>query len=343
VARAIRLLAAVALAASALGGADGCQAQPPAEPAPAAPTTAETSQVAITFDDLPLASGLKRPVGVRDLAEARAINASILGALRRRGVPATGFVNEQHVRALGAGAAAVLRAWTRGSFDLGNHFYSHADVNDLTVQQAQDEIVRGEPTIRALLREVSRAPRFLRFPFNHLGDKREKQEAIEQFIAHRGYRLAPCTIDGSDYLFNGAFALAKSRRDFAAMRRLEDAYISFSGAAIDWYTALDRQVLGYAPPHVMLLHASPLNAAAIGAILKLFEQRGYRFVTLSEALADPAYSIPDTYVTQYGPMWGYRWARELHVRVNGAAEPEPPSWVAAYVNSAAARQVPGGG
>jgi peptidoglycan/xylan/chitin deacetylase (PgdA/CDA1 family) len=327
----MRVLVAVALAASAWTAADGSRARRAAKP----PTTAEAPEVAITFDDLPLVSGLNRPT-VEDLSQARVVNASILRVLRRRNVPATGFVNEQHVPALGPGGAAVLRPWTRGRFDLGNHFYSHADVNGLTVRQAEEEIVRGEPTVRALLREVWRRPRFLRFPFNHLGDTREKQEALQQFMAARGYRLAPCTIDGSDYLFNRAFALAKSRGDAAAMRRLRDAYVAFSAAAIDWYTALDRRVLGHSAPHVMLLHASPLNADAIGRILDLFEQRGYRFVTLSEAQADPAYSIPDTYVTRYGPMWGYRWARELHVRVEGAAEPEPPAWVAAYIYSGAA-------
>jgi hypothetical protein len=29
-------------------------------------------------------------------------------------------------------------------------------------------------------------------------------------------------------------------------------------------------------------------------------------------------------------MWGYRWAAELRVRVNGAFESEPPAWVLQY-------------
>jgi hypothetical protein len=53
-------------------------------------------------------------------------------------------------------------------------------------------------------------------------------------------------------------------------------------------------------------------------------------VTLSEAEEDPVYQIPETLVTKYGPMWGYRWARELNVKVDGSLEPDPPKWVTDY-------------
>jgi hypothetical protein len=29
-------------------------------------------------------------------------------------------------------------------------------------------------------------------------------------------------------------------------------------------------------------------------------------------------------------MWGYRWAQELKVKVNGNLETEPPKWVLEY-------------
>src|SRR5258708_33782870 len=69
-------------------------------------------------------------------------------------------------------------------------------------------------------------------------------------------------------------------------------------------------------------------------LLELFEQKHYRFVTLDAALSDPAYNTPDAFVprfSKYGPMWAYRWAAELGVRVNGALESEPPAWMLQYV------------
>jgi hypothetical protein len=129
-------------------------------------------------------------------------------------------------------------------------------------------------------------------------------------MSAHGYRLAPCTIDNSDYEFNAAYTLALSLRDEHTVAKLKADYVAYTEAEIDWYTALDKQVFGYDPPHIMLLHDSPLNAAAIQDVLALFEQRGYTFVTLTEALRDPAYEVRETYITKYGPMWGYRWAQE---------------------------------
>ena len=79
----------------------------------------------------------------------------------------------------------------------------------------------------------------------------------------------------------------------------------------------------------MLLHDSPLNADTIGEVLALFEERGYRFVSLDEALKDPAYSVPETFITKFGPMLGYRWAREKQIKGKRQSNPEVVlvSWV----------------
>jgi hypothetical protein len=82
---------------------------------------------------------------------------------------------------------------------------------------------------------------------------------------------------------------------------------------------------------VMLLHDNRLNSDVIEQVLKIFENMGYRFVSLDWAQADAAYRTPDTYITKFGPMWGYRWAAERNVKVNGSLEPGPPRWILEYL------------
>ncbi|WP_336357196.1 hypothetical protein, partial [Pseudomonas granadensis] len=94
--------------------------------------------------------------------------------------------------------------------------------------------------------------------------------------------------------------------------------------------ALDRTVLGYEPPAILLLHLNRLNAATLDRLLRLVRQQGYRFVSLDEAQSDPAYRESPRVATKYGPMWGYRWASERQVKVDGSKEQEPPEWVARY-------------
>ena len=73
-----------------------------------------------------------------------------------------------------------------------------------------------------------------------------------------------------------------------------------------------------------------LNAATLDRLLRLVRQQGYRFVSLDEAQSDPAYRESPRVATKYGPMWGYRWASERQVKVDGSKEQEPPEWVARY-------------
>ena len=299
---------------------------------------AQSRAVAVTVDDLPLA-GISQPLTPADSKIAQQINQKLLRGFSRHHTPAIGFLNQKLAEQLGVDTSTkILRQWLHPGFDLGNHFYSHADVNSLTFEQVQEEIVHGEGMLTTLLASVSRKPEFLRFPFNHTGDTKEKHDAIAAFLASHGYRVAPCTIDNQDWEFNSTYVLALSLHDKAAAAKVRADYLAYTAAEIDWYTALNKQVLGYDPPQVMLLHDNQLNADTIDSVLKLFEQRGYKFVPLSQALSDHAYSIPETYVTQYGPMWGYRWAKELNVKVDGSREPEAPSWIAQYRKDHAPKQ-----
>jgi len=288
--------------------------------------------VAITVDDLPYATGSSKPPGPEDAKTAELINKKLLNAFSHHRIPVTGFVIEQGAEQIGiARGRKILKQWTRPGFDLGNHTYSHADFDSSSIDSFEREIVRGETTIGLLLRSVSRKPKYFRFPYNHTGDTREKHDAIATLLAARGYRLAPCTIDTSDYEFNKTYVLAIERHDSETAERLRASYLAYTTAEIDWFSKIDKQVFGYEVPHVMLLHDTRLNADTAEAIITLFEQRGYRFVTLAEALEDPAYATPETYITKFGPMWGYRWARELGVKVNDNDEPALPAWIGQYV------------
>ncbi|HMA39886.1 MAG TPA: polysaccharide deacetylase family protein [Gemmatimonadales bacterium] len=290
----------------------------------------QSRRVAVTVDDLPYAGGDSQALSPSDATTAAAVNRTLIAALRKHHVPATGFVIQQRVDQLGVAAGTrILANWTGGALDLGSHTYSHPDINQLSLAQIEDEITRGEASIVPLMRAAGKRLQFFRFPMNHTGDTRERHDQVASFLSQRGYRVAPCTIDNSDYLFNRAYVRMLAQHDPAA-DRLRAEYLSYTSAEIDYYAALGTQVFGSEPVEIMLLHDNRLNADMITELLALFEQKHYRFVSLDEALSDPAYRIPDTYVTSYGPMWGYRWAAERGVKVNGRLEPEPPDWVLQY-------------
>ena len=293
---------------------------------------AQSRMVAITIDDLPFVTGdSSKPLGPADAEVVAEANIKLLSALARHRIPVTGFVNQEGVAALGpATGRQLLREWTTRGFDLGNHTFSHADFNDLTVEQFEDQIVRGEAEIGRLMQAGHRKLEFFRFPYNHTGDTQEKHDQIAAFLARRGYKLAPCTIETEDWAFNAAYFLMRSRHDEAAAARLRADYLAFTAARIDYYSELNKQVFGYDVPQIMLIHDNQLNADTIEDLIGILRDKRYMTITLGQVEADPAYQTPETYITKYGPMWGYRWAQERGVKVDGSKEPEPPAWIAAY-------------
>ncbi len=290
--------------------------------------SAQQRTVSITVDDLPYVSHTHTALTSSDINNARQANRKLLVAFKKYGVPVTGFVNEGRVEGLGLNAGSqILREWIGEGLDLGNHTYSHSDGNELSVPQIEDEILRGEATIAPLTKEAGKRPEFFRFPMNHTGDTKAKHDTIAVFLAQHGYKIAACTIDDSDYLFNDAYVSLLAQKDEKAAKKLRLEFLAYAGSEIDYYASLNKQVLGYEPPQVMVVHDNRLNADVINDLLELFVRKNYKFVSLATAQSDAAYSIPDTFVTEYGWMWGYRWAKELNVQVNGRLEPEPPQWV----------------
>jgi peptidoglycan/xylan/chitin deacetylase (PgdA/CDA1 family) len=175
--------------------------------------SAQQRRVAITIDDLPYVSHTGTALTPADLRGAREANHQLLRALKEHRVPVTGFVNEGRVQGLGANSGVqILRQWIAEDLDLGNHAYSHPDINRLSVAQIEDEILRGEATIAPLMKETGKRVEFFRFPMNHTGDNKAKHDAIAAFLAKHGYKLATCTIENSDYLLSGRITWGSAAR-----------------------------------------------------------------------------------------------------------------------------------
>jgi peptidoglycan/xylan/chitin deacetylase (PgdA/CDA1 family) len=281
--------------------------------------------MALTFDDLPFV-----PAGEAYFPAATRATSELLRVLRQHRAPAIGFVNEGQLEAGGErqrAREAVLQQWIDAGMTLGNHTYAHRDVNTQTIDEFQADIIRGEPTIKRLMTGRTSQQLFFRHPMTHTGDTKEKKDAIDAFLSARGYRIAPHTIENSDFIFNVVYVRAQAARDRALAGRVRDAYVDLTMAATAFAEKTAQAIFARDIPQTLLLHANVLTAESLETLLSRFEARGYRFITLEEAVADPAYATPDTLVSAHGPTWLWRWARTLGVRVSAEGDPEVPAWV----------------
>jgi len=287
--------------------------------------TATTRTMAVTIDDLPFVNIGGGPY----LANARVATAKILSTLKKHKISAVAFVIEGHLSDPDEREAriALLRQWVDAGMILGNHTYSHLDFNRLTVEQFEDDIVKGEIVSRQLMHSREPYQLYFRHPMTHTGDTREKKEAIEQFLIARGYKVTPHTIENSDFIFNVGYAYALQRRDKALAKRVRDAYLDFTIAATEFAEKISPQVFGREIPQTLLIHSNILNADTLDEMLQRFAARGYKFVSLDNVMADPAYQTKDTFVTTSGPTWLWRWMKSKDMNVDFSTDPDPPKWV----------------
>jgi peptidoglycan/xylan/chitin deacetylase (PgdA/CDA1 family) len=273
---------------------------------PHAPDPHRGREIAITFDDLPAIC-----VTGGDLATHHGITRRLLDALIAHGIESVGFVNEVNLMADGRvdeARAGLLRQWLDAGQELGNHTYGHLDMHRTQADRFEDDVVRGEPVTRELLRERGMALRWFRHPYLHTGTDLASKRRFETFLAGRGYRVAPATIFTEDYLFAAAYDRATRRGDRRTARRVAEAYVPYVESHVAYYEALSRRLLGYEVRQTLVLHANSINADCFDALALMLERRSYRFVTLERALEDPAYAAPDPYASAHGISWLQRWA-----------------------------------
>lgn len=280
----------------------------------------ESRVVALTFDDLPYARGPHSS----DAVATRAVM-EIVAVLRHNHVPAIGFVTGDRISAIPCGLE-LMTCWVDNGLLLGNHGATHAEINTLSPDQIRAEVEEGDQMIRSIPGFGRDGPLFYRFAQNHLGDTAFRQRAALGILAEQGYVLAAATIDTSDYVFNAVPIDSDDR----LADKVVAAYLEFTRTLVRYYAAMNRQVWGRPIPEILLLHANSLNAKALQAIINLLRDEGFGFVSLAQAQADPVYNKPPAMVTAHGPMWGYRWARDKGIKVDGTREPEPPTWIMDY-------------
>jgi peptidoglycan-N-acetylglucosamine deacetylase len=290
-------------------------------PGPEAPSPARNADrmMAVTIDDLPI-NGVDP-----GLPALTALNQRLLAAVKRQGVPAVGFVNESKLYRPGEvdGRIALLRAWVAQGLELGNHTYSHPSLNKAGRAVLEEEVVRGETVTRWLMKP--RELRWFRHPFLDAGATAEDKAGFEKFLAARAYRIAPVTVDAWDWYFTYRYAVAKRHGDAALRERIASAYLAHCDAELDYAEAFAKRLFGRDIPQVFLMHENELSADHFDRVAEKMKARGYRFVSLEEAMADDAYRHEDRFVGG-GANWLERWAA-----TEGIAEvprgPEPPAWL----------------
>ncbi len=281
---------------------------------PRLPAQQPPLQVAFTFDDLPahgpLPPGEFRPEPIR----------TIIKVLKTEHMPPTyGFVNGFRT-AQYPYQAELLREWLASGNPLGNHTWSHPELDKSSAQKYIHNIAEDEPLLQKL--DPLGDWHWFRYPYLEEGNTLAKREAVRSYLLDHHYKIAEVTLDFEDYMWNDAYARCAARRDDAAVASLHTSYLATADEYITYSRTLSQRLYGRDIPYVLLLHVGAFDAKMLPDLIALFRKRGFTFVTLPQAESDPAYSVDPKVAYPGGGLLMELAATTRNVALPNATEPE---------------------
>lgn len=290
----------------------------------AVPLHAGDRYVAITIDDLPYQRG-------NSLAEIQALTDRLVEQIRVHKTPVAVFVNEGKLHEGGEqelkARIALLEQWLDTGAELGNHTYSHPDINTIAFDLYKQDILRGEEISKQLLSKRGKTLTYFRHPYLRTGKDAQTRAALVAFLRDHNYVVAPVTIDNDEWIYAAAYDKAAEQKDHATMRRIGVEYLAYMDQAFAFSEHVAQQLFDRSIKHTLLIHSNALNAEYYDELIAMMKKRGYEFISLSAALEDDAYRSKDKYAGPNGWSWLFRWG--VGQELDTSKAPQIPAYIRA--------------
>lgn len=238
------------------------------------PTFAEEKEIALTIDDLPFVGTNSNERGNLRRTEQRFM--AILNTLNENHIPATGFVI---ANSIAEGQWNLLEEFRNSGYEIGNHTYSHANLNRLTAEKYIANIDKADKILQPIMTQ----PKYFRYPGLAEG-KGEKKQAVQDYLIANQYIIAPVTIDSKDYKFNARYLRIHWRVRPQYLNKIKSQYLAY----IWQQTQRAERKSRPGAKQILLIHANLLNSLCLGDIIAMYKNHGYKFITLQSALDNNA-------------------------------------------------------
>jgi len=275
-------------------------------------TAKDTFLIAITVDDLPAHGPLPEGTTRTDIAR------SYLATLKAHDVPeAFGFVNAAKV-ANDRSSEVVLELWRKAGYPLGNHSYSHMNLDRAeSVAAWTADVIAGEPLVARYM--VGRNWRYFRFP-NLAPGTGERKAAAVALLKARAYHVADVSVAFADWVYTDAYVRCLARGDQASIAAMKAQYLVGIDNGIASMKAASRRLYGRVVPQVLLTHLGAWSAVTLPEVMVRLDAAGARYVTLERAQSDPAYAEAER--LPGGGSILQRTARARHMNLDDVAAPK---------------------
>lgn len=242
-------------------------------------------EVAITVDDLPANGNLPSNMTREDIAKKMIV---IFKKHHINGI--YGLINGDKVDE--PYGSNVLKEWIKAGNYLGNHTFHHVDLAKVDSQEYIKNINENEPILLKFMRNQDY--HYFRYPYLSEGNTQEKRDAVRNFLFKNSYKIAPVTIDFFEYEWNDPYVRCLKNHDEKSIAWLKKTYLEQANNALVISHELSTMLFNRDIKNVLLIHINAITAEMLDELLSAYEQKGIKFISLSDALNDDVYKInPD--------------------------------------------------
>ncbi|WP_297337578.1 polysaccharide deacetylase family protein [Algoriphagus sp.] len=278
-------------------------------------TYGQQKSISITIDDIPNTEKFQQD-GFRSV---------LLDRLDSLDIPFTIFINEKKVFQtdfLDKNKNLLARWIAHENSTPGNHGYSHLRYSEVGFDDFVQDINKGLKLSDSIAMLHDKSMDSFRFPFNDLGKDSVQQAQIRSFLKFVGDRIAPFTIESSDWMFDSVYRYYLENGEEEKARKIGESYVTKTLELVRFFEEMAAEIYHRPISHIYLCHDNVINAAFLDDIVSELSQEGYSIVPFEDSLKDPVYDQEDNYFQKWGVSWLYRWMDSQEERV-GWMKKEP--------------------
>lgn len=273
--------------------------------------SAWATDVAITVDDLPISGPLPPNTTRMDLAK------QMLAVFKKHHIKEVyGFINGGVTSS--SQGMAVFKVWVDDGQLLGNHTYTHENLAKMSSQAYIQNIKKNDPILMKMM--GNKDYKYFRYPFLAEGNTAAKRDAVRNYLASQGYKIAPVTVDFADYQFNPSYVRCLRKNNLNGAAWVEQNFIQQSVSALQRAQATSQFLFHRDMKQILLIHPGACDVKALDKMLTAYENHGVKFVSLPVAMSDDAYKINPsfsdtkgyTFLNQIKKMRGLKTPRSVN-------------------------------
>jgi peptidoglycan/xylan/chitin deacetylase (PgdA/CDA1 family) len=251
--------------------------------------------VALTFDDLPAAGGLRSGETRVDIA-TRLVRE--LKTHHLKGV--YGFVTAVDLQG-DPDTQQALRVWMKAGMKIGNHTWSHPSLTEVDADEFINNIALDEPALHEY--SARKDWHWFRYPYLQEGNTLDKRNAVRFWLEAHGYRIAQVTLDFGDDDWGDPYLRCMGKQDEAGIAWLRQSYIANAKELIRFGRVEEDIAFGHEIPNVLLLHATDFTVLMLPDLMQMLRREGFRFKSLSAVERNSIYGVdPGIALADGGPL-----------------------------------------